>query len=146
MDQFFKMERAQEETAQLNVEIPRVTTLICDEEAYLLQQEEIVSESNPPLSRQLHMQHLKLIQTNDLHFCHFNKLATISSFSGTIEPRTSIEAAALYLAENTPYNESHNREAAEELAGGDEEGEEDEDECIGVEVTDAFCLVVEGPH
>ena len=146
MDQFFKMERAQEEIAWLNVEIPCVTTFIRDEEAYLLQQEEILSESNPPLSHQLHMRRLKLIWTNDLHFRRFNKLATMSGFSGTIEPGTTIEAAALYLAENTAHNESHNREAAEELAGRDEEGEEDEDEHVGVEVTDAFCLVIEGPR
>ena len=138
--------RAQEEIARLNVEIPHVTTFIRDEEAYLLQQEEILSENNPPLSRQLCVWRLKLIQTNDLHFRHFNKLATISGFSGSIEPGTSIEAAALYLAENTAHTESHNREAAEELAGRDEEGEEDEDERVGVEVTNAFCLVVEGPH
>ena len=28
----------------------------------------------------------------------------------------------------------------------DDEGEEDEDEQVGVEVTDAFCLVIEGPR
>ena len=40
MDQYFKMERAREEIARLNIEIPRLTTYICDEEAFLLQHEE----------------------------------------------------------------------------------------------------------
>jgi hypothetical protein len=61
MDQCFKMERAREEIARLNVEIPRVTTYIRDEEAFLLQQEQILSESDPPLSCQLRMRRLKLI-------------------------------------------------------------------------------------
>jgi hypothetical protein len=68
------------------------------------------------------------------------KLATLSGFSGTIEPGISIEAAALYHADN----DAHNREVAQEHAGGDKEGEDDEDEQAGAEVADAFCLVVEG--
>ena len=75
MDQYFKMERAREEITRLNVEIPRLTTYIRDEEVFLLQQEEILSESNPPLSRQLRLRRLKLIRTNDLHFRRLNKLA-----------------------------------------------------------------------
>ena len=94
MDQHFKMERAREEIARLNVEIPRVATYIRDEEAFLLQQEEILAESDPPLSRQLHLRRVKLILTNDLYLRQFNKLATLHGFSGTIEPETSIEAAA----------------------------------------------------
>jgi hypothetical protein len=142
MDQYFKMERAQEEIAWLNVEIPHVTTYIRDEEAFLLQQEEILSESDPSLSCQLHLQRLKLIRTNDLHLRWLNKLASIHGFSGTIEPGTSIEAAALHHT----INDARNREAAQEHSGGDEEGEEDKDEHAGAEVADAFCLVVEGLH
>jgi hypothetical protein len=122
------------------VEIPCITTYIHDKEAFLLQQEEILSESDPPLLHQLGLQRLKLIQTNDLHFCQLKKLATLSGFSGTIEPGTSLEAAALYHADN----DTHNREVAQEHAGRDEEGEDDEDEQAGAEVADAFCLVVEG--
>jgi hypothetical protein len=142
MDQYFKMERAREEIARLNVEIPRVTTYIRDEEAFLLQQEEILLESDPLLSRQLCLRRLKLIRTNDLHFRRLKKLATLPGFSGTIEPGTSIEAVALRHANN----DAHNREAAQEHAGGDEEGEEDEDQQTGAEVADAFCLIIEGLH
>jgi hypothetical protein len=61
MDQHFKMERAREEIVRLNVEVPRLTTYIRDEEAFLLQQEELLSQSDPPLSRQLRLRRLKLI-------------------------------------------------------------------------------------
>ena len=142
LDQHFKMERAREEIARLNVEIPRLTTYIRDEEAFLLQQENLLSASNAPLSRQLRVCRLKLIRCNDLHIRRLNKLASLPSFSGSIEPGISIKAAAYRCAE---INVS-SREAAQEHAGGDEEGEDEEDEQLEAEVTDAFCLVVEGPH
>ena len=94
IDQHFKMERAREEIAWLNVEIPRLTTYIHDEEAFLLQQEELLSASDPPLSRHLHQHRLKFIRSNDLHIRRLNKLASLSAFSGTIEPGISIEVVA----------------------------------------------------
>ena len=39
MDQHFKMERAREKITRLNIEIPRLTIYIRDEEAFLLQRE-----------------------------------------------------------------------------------------------------------
>jgi hypothetical protein len=61
MDQHFKMEQAREEIARLNVEIPWLTTYICDKETFLLQHEESLQETDPPLSHQLCLHHLKLI-------------------------------------------------------------------------------------
>lgn len=144
IDQYFKIERAREEIERLNVEIPRLTTYIRDEEAFLLQQEDILLASNPPLSRQLRLRRLKLIRSNDLHIRRLNKLASLSGFSGTIEPGVSVEAAsaAHFHAENNVSN----REAAQEHVGGDEEGEDEEDEQVEAEVTDALCVIVEGPH
>ena len=55
MDQHFKMKRARQEILHLNVEIPHLATYIRDKEAFLLQQEELLSETDPPLSRQLHL-------------------------------------------------------------------------------------------
>ena len=142
IDQYFKLERAQEEIAQLNVEIPHLTTYIRDEEAFLLQQEELLLASNAPLSRQLCLRCLKLIRSNDLHIRWLKKLTSLSSFLGTIEPGISVEAAAHNQAEMIVSN----REAAQEHARGDDEGEDDENDQIEAEVTDAFCVVVEGPH
>ena len=133
------MERAQEEITWLNVEIPRLTTYIRDEEEFLLQQEELLLVTDPPLSRQLHLCRFKLIRSNDLHIRRLTKLTSLPGFRGKIEPGTSVEAA-LHHGEN----DAHNREAAQEHAGGDEEEEGEADEQEGAEVADAFCLVAEG--
>jgi len=53
MDHHFKMERVKEEIARLNIEIPRLTTYIRDEEAFLLQHEQALLESNPIVSSTL---------------------------------------------------------------------------------------------
>lgn len=106
MDQYFKMERVCEEITRLNVEIPRLTTYIRDEEAFLIQQEELLSQSDLPLSCQLHMCCLKLIWSNDLHIHQFNKLASLPGFSGTIELGISLEAAAHQRAENDICNQN----------------------------------------
>ena len=139
MDQHFKMKRAREEILRLNVEIPRLVTYIRDEEAFLLQQEELLSETDPPLSRQLRLRRLKLIRSNDLHIHRFNKLASLPGFSGSINPGTSVNATALHHTNN----DTHDRNAAQELFAGEEEEEEEEEQAA--EVADALCLVVEGP-
>ena len=61
MDQHFKMEQAREEIARLNIEIPQLTTYIRDKEAFLLQHEESLQDTDPPLSHQLRLRRLKLI-------------------------------------------------------------------------------------
>ena len=139
MDQHFKMKRAREEILRLNVEIPRLVTYIRDEEAFLLQQEELLSETDPPLSRQLRLRRLKLIRSNDLHIHRFNKLASLPGFSSSINPSTSVNATALHHTNN----DTHDRNAAQELFAGEEEEEEEEEQAA--EVADALCLVVEGP-
>ncbi|KIK04381.1 hypothetical protein K443DRAFT_130861 [Laccaria amethystina LaAM-08-1] len=67
MDQYFKMEQAKEEITCLNVEIPRLTTYIRDEEAFLLQQEELLLVTNLPLSCQLRLQRLKRLESAGIH-------------------------------------------------------------------------------
>ena len=139
MDQYFKMERAQEEITRLNVEIPRLTMYIHDEEEFLLRQEELLLVTDPLLSHQFRLRRFKLIRSNDLHIRRLTKLTSLPGFRGKIVPGTSVEAA-LHHREN----DAHNREAAQEYAGGDEEEEGDVDEQEGAEVADAFCLVAEG--
>jgi len=142
MDQYFKMERAREEIAQLNVEIPRLTTYIRDEEVFLLQHEELLLESDPPLSCQLRLRRLKLIRSNDLHIHRLQKLASFPGFCGTIAPGTALDATI-----QQPDN--HERPTLQEHAREDDnEDDEDEeqDEEAAAEAADAFCLVIEGPH
>ena len=139
MDQQFKLKRAHEEILQLNVKIPRLTTYICNEEAFLLQQEDILSETDPPLSCQLCLRHLKLIRSNDLHIHQLNRLASMPGFSGSINSGTSMNAAAIHPTDNN----THDRDAPQEPFAGEEEEEEEEEQAA--EVADALCLVIEGP-
>ncbi|KAF8156907.1 hypothetical protein B0H34DRAFT_783174 [Crassisporium funariophilum] len=122
MDQYFKMEHAREGIVRLN-------------EAFLLQQEELMSADDHPLSCQLRLHCLKLIQSNNLHIHQLTKLALLPGFSGTIAPGISVEAA-LYCTEEA----AHNRVPAQEHTGGDKETEEYKDELAGADVADAFCL------
>lgn len=137
MDQHFKMERAREEIMRLNVEIPRLTTYIHDEEAFLLQHEQSLLQSDPHLSQQLCFHRLKLIRSNDLHIHRIQKLATLSGFCGTIAPGTALDNAAVQQAD------SHTR-ATPPVNSEMEEDDEDEIDQETTDTTDALCLVIEG--
>lgn len=139
MDQHFKMERAREEITRLNIEIPRLTTYIRDEEAFLLQREQSLLESDPPLSRQLRLRRLKLIRSNDLHIRRLETLATLPGFCGTIAPGTALDNAAVQQADG------YSRPTPPENLGV-EEDEEDGDEVDQekADATDVLCLVIEG--
>jgi hypothetical protein len=140
MDQYFKMERAREEIARLNIETPRLTTYIRDEEAFLLQHEQSLLERDPPLSRQLRLRRLKIIRSNDLHIRRLQKLATLPGFCGTIAPGTALDNAAVQQAD------SHSRPTPLEISGMEEyeEDEGDEVDRDTAEAADALCLVIEG--
>jgi hypothetical protein len=138
MDQHFKIERAREEIVRLNVEIPRLTTYIRDEEAFLLQHEESLLESDLPLSCQLRLRRLKLIRSNDLHIHRLQKLASLPGFCGTIAPGTTL-GVAIQQADN-------DRPTPQEHAGEDEDEDEEQDEEAAAEAADALSLVIEGPH
>lgn len=139
MDQHFKMERAREEIIRLHIEIPRLTTYIRDEEAFLLQREQSLLESDPPLSHQLRLRRLKIQLSNDLHIHRLQKLASLPGFCGTIAPGLALDNATVQLAD------SLSRPTLQEHLGG-EEDEEDEDEGDqeAADAADAFCLIVEG--
>lgn len=137
MDQHFKMERARKEIARLNIEIPRLTTYIRDEEAFLLKHEQSLLESDLPLSQQLRLHHLKVLRSNDLHIRRFQKLATLPGFCGTIAPGLASDGTAVQHADSlsrpTPL---------ETLAMDEDEGDEvDQD---SADAADALCLVIEG--
>ena len=136
MDQHFKMERAREEIARLNVEIPRLTTYIRDEEAFLLQHEESLQDTDPPLSRQLRLRRLKLIRSNNLHLHRLEKLAIFPGFCGTIAPGTALDPV-------TEWADNLNRPTPQDPEQEEEEGGEEEEELAAAEAADAFCLVVE---
>ncbi|KAG6893653.1 hypothetical protein C0993_000591, partial [Termitomyces sp. T159_Od127] len=53
MDEYFKIERAQEEIDQLNVEIRCLVTYLRNEEVYLQEREKTISEKDTPLAHQI---------------------------------------------------------------------------------------------
>ena len=137
MDQHFKMERAREEIQWLNIEIPRLTTYIRDEEMFLLQCEQSLLESDPPLSQQLHLRCLKIIRSNDLHIHRLEKLTTLPGFCGTIAPRTALDNPAILQAD------THSRPTPPEISELEEDkGDEVDQETA--DAADALCLVIEG--
>ena len=82
MDSYFKVLRAAEEVERLNVEIPRLTTFMQDEEAYLLAKETELAATDPVLAHQVHiyrMQHGRFIGH---HTAILNQLAALPGFTG----------------------------------------------------------------
>lgn len=143
MDQYFKMERAREEIARLNVEVARLATFIRDEEEFLLACETALSVSDPSLAHQLHSSRLKLGQFNDIHVSRLLKLAKLPSFTGSIAPGTCAEATLIpamprgaeSILRTPPHTEYGNEE--------EEEGEEqDEDRDRAVDAAVAVLGVV----
>lgn len=138
MDQHFKMERAEEEILRLNVEIRRFATYIHDEEAFLLEQETVLSEKQPLLAGQLRMRRLRLTRSNDQHIKRLCKLTSLQGFTGSIIPGTSIEAARAGKA--SPTDAPGTRGVARTQL---EAEEDEEDENAGQEAGDAACKVIE---
>jgi len=135
IDQAFKLERAEEELARLNIEIPRLATYIRDEDICLRAKEIELSHSHPALARQVGIHRMERARFN-IH--HFNVLGKIYSLPGYTGPVGFGTRAAEAPAANTPevYQEpalppaavstpSHEEDLEEELdeeqAGEDEE-------------------------
>ena len=151
------MLQAEEEIIWLNIEIPHLTTFICDEEKFLLQQEEKLQQAKSPLSHQVCVWHLKFTRYNNLHVSRLCKLSCMQGFSGNISPGTSTKSALCQTLEQprADVQQAHHdlltQEAVQdhmEESGEEEEEEEEEEKDVlaGAEVIDAFCVVVEGPY
>jgi hypothetical protein len=127
MDQYFKMERAREEIARLNVEIPRLATFIHDEEKFLLAHETALTAADPSLAHQLQLSRLKLCRFNDVHVRRLVKLAKRPGFTGTIAPGTCTEASSVpEMPQNveSTLRTAHNNDCENEE---EEEGEEQDE-------------------
>ena len=131
------MERAREEIQWLNIEILRLPTYIRNEEMFLLQCEQSLLESDPPLSWQLCLRHLKIIHSNDLHIHRLEKLTTLPSFCNTIAPRTALDNPTILWAD------THSRPTPPEISEL-EEDERDKFDQETADATDALCLIIEG--
>ncbi|KXN83359.1 hypothetical protein AN958_01534 [Leucoagaricus sp. SymC.cos] len=76
MDKYFKIVRAREEIARLNIEIKRVITHLRDEERFLLHQEHEYMSIDPSIAYQIHLYRLEQIRFAETHMHRFRKLAS----------------------------------------------------------------------
>lgn len=82
MDSYFKVLRAAEEIERLNVEIPRLTTFMRDEEAYLLAKEIELASTDPVLAHQVQIYRMQRGRFIGHHTTILNQLAALPGFTG----------------------------------------------------------------
>lgn len=129
MDDYFKVIRAQEEITQLNIEIWRVVTYLHDEEHFLKLKEQELCTKNPALAHQV--KHLRLERSRfaDLHTRRFNKLSSLSAFTGKLTLGRSLDRSRhvgielMDIDEERVQGESSGDE--EEVRGGNSTDEEE---------------------
>ncbi|KAJ7748091.1 hypothetical protein B0H16DRAFT_1663553 [Mycena metata] len=91
MDQHFKLLRADEEIARLNLEIPRLVTHMADEDAFLVYQERrLVREGNPALAHQVGVHRMERGRFNALHMDRLVKLSKEPGFTASLTPGVSV--------------------------------------------------------
>ncbi|KAK7007335.1 hypothetical protein R3P38DRAFT_3281563 [Favolaschia claudopus] len=92
MDQHFKLLRADEEIARLNLEIRRLITHMQDETAFLLHhQRRLVKEGDAALAHQVHLYRMERGRYNDLHRERLQKLSKECGFTGSLSPGVSVD-------------------------------------------------------
>lgn len=138
IDQAFKLERAEEEVARLNVEVPRFATYIRDEDIFLRVKEAELSPTNPALAHQVFLYRMERGRFNAHHLQVLGKIYLLAGYTGPIGfgihvaevPPSSEEPQDPVLPPTTGTTHSHEEELDEEL---DEEqaGEDEEAEVLG---------------
>ncbi|KAJ7737113.1 hypothetical protein B0H16DRAFT_1664771 [Mycena metata] len=98
MDQHFKLLRADEEIARLNLEIPRLVTHMVDEDAFLIYQERrLVHEGNPALAHQVGVYRMERGRFNALHMERLMKLSKEPGFTASLTPGVSFNKERRYV-------------------------------------------------
>lgn len=139
MDLFFKIERAHEEIARLNVEIRRVLTYIIDEDNFLLTAQAVVQRTNPLLAHQIGLCRMEEGRFKDQHLRQLNSIALLPGFTGCLEPGKSLEERpdlsvemdVDFLDSPAPYSNppaENIAETATQCANREQEEEEMEEE------------------
>lgn len=131
-DQYFKLERAKEEIARLNVEIPHLTTFMRDEEDFLKSMEHQLQEEKPAISYQISLRRRRFELVNQEHLFRLEKLCKNIDFTGSLSPGVAKdhiagELKALVNAceeEGCRVEKELDKDAAEAL---EEEEEEDQE-------------------
>ena len=82
MDSYFKVLRAAEEIQRLNVEIPRLTTFMRDEEAYLFAKEMELTSTDAVLAHQVRIFRIQRGRFIGHHTAILNQLVALPGFTG----------------------------------------------------------------
>lgn len=91
MDQHYKLLRANEEIARLDLEIPRLVTYICDEEAFLWHHEQRLCEAQAlGLAHQVRLRRMERGRFTALHMDRLVKLSKEKGFTASILPGVSV--------------------------------------------------------
>ncbi|KAJ7033780.1 hypothetical protein C8F04DRAFT_1183753 [Mycena alexandri] len=91
MDQHFKLLRADEEIARLNLEIPRLVTHMADEDGFLIYQERrLAREGNPTLAHQVAVHRMERGRFNALHMERLVRLSKEPGFTASLIPGASV--------------------------------------------------------
>ncbi|KAJ7037289.1 hypothetical protein C8F04DRAFT_952905 [Mycena alexandri] len=143
MDQYFKIERANEEIIRLNIEVRRVITHIHDEEAFLQRAEVAVREKQgEALAHQVFKYRMLRGRFADEHLRRFNALSKVRGFSGTLLPGVAVNKERLGEASLPEMPVAFPRaplDAVVELEDG--EAEEEEDEQDEQDLVDQFTVL-----
>jgi hypothetical protein len=149
MDQHFKILRADEEIARLNVEIPRLVTFMADEEDFLVHHEaSLRQEGFGGLALQVARHRMERARFNGVHLDRLVKLSWEDGFTASISHGTSVSQERRVPPRNVPdladaADERARRSAPSTGGDNDEDGEGDGD----VEaIADAFENIVRIVH
>ncbi|KAJ7864211.1 hypothetical protein B0H14DRAFT_2574435 [Mycena olivaceomarginata] len=149
MDQHFKILRADEEIARLNVEIPRLVTFMADEEDFLVHHEaRLRQEGFGGLALQVARHRMERARFNSVHLDRLVKLSREDGFTASISRGTSVSQERRVPPCNVPdladaADKRACRSAPSTGGDNDEDGEGDRD----VEaITDAFENIVRIVH
>lgn len=99
MDQHFKLLRADEEIARLNLEIPRLVTYMRDEEQFLTRQEDrLRAAGEAALAHQVGLRRLERARFDAVHTERLVKLSREPGFTAALFPGVSIDRERHQLA------------------------------------------------
>ncbi|KAJ7028886.1 hypothetical protein C8F04DRAFT_1212051 [Mycena alexandri] len=119
MDQHYKLLRADEEIARLNLEIPRLVTYMADEEAFLIHHERrLREEGSAGLAHQVALQRMERGRFNALHMDRLVKLSKEPGFTASLLRGVGMSDAGLPQDTAAPRDEEGGEEVDD---GGDED-------------------------
>ncbi|KAJ7855762.1 hypothetical protein B0H14DRAFT_3448862 [Mycena olivaceomarginata] len=154
MDQHYKLLRAEEEIARLNVEIPCLITYMVDEERFLVYHKgRLQAEGKPALAHQVKVQRVDRARFNSVHMERLTKLSKEEGFTASLSPGVCISkermtpGAASSDGEDVEMQAAYQRPVTVPPLQDEEDESNDEDADINVEaIADAFEAIVRITH